>query len=73
MLPDASIELASWTRFDAALRYATKVGGVATRWTLGVENLFDRRYYKESPTQYGHVYLFTGTPRTARLAVQADF
>jgi iron complex outermembrane receptor protein len=73
VLPDASIELASWTRFDAALRYATKVGGVATRWTLGVENLFDRRYYKESPTQFGHVYLFTGTPRTARLAVQADF
>jgi iron complex outermembrane receptor protein len=73
VLPDASIELASWTRFDAALRYATKVGGVATRWTLGVENLLDRRYYKESPTQFGHVYLFTGTPRTARLAVQADF
>ncbi len=73
VLSDASVELPSWTRVDAALRYATKVGGVATRWTLGVENLFDRRYYKESPTQYGHVYLFTGQPRTARLAVQADF
>lgn len=73
VLPDASIELPSWTRVDAALRYATKLGGTATHWTLGVENLFDRRYYKESPTQFGHVYLFTGAPRTLRLAMQADF
>nr|WP_145549527.1 TonB-dependent siderophore receptor [Variovorax boronicumulans] len=73
VLPDASIELPSWTRVDAALRYATRLGGADTRWTLGVENLFDRRYFKESPTQYGHVYLFTGAPRTLRLAMQTDF
>ncbi|WP_235579371.1 TonB-dependent siderophore receptor [Pseudorhodoferax sp. Leaf274] len=73
VLTDASVELPSWTRFDAALRYATQLGGVATHWTLGVENLLDRRYYKESPTQFGHVYLFTGAPRTLRLAMQADF
>lgn len=73
VLADRSIELPSWTRLDAGLRYATKLQGVATHWTLAVENLTDRRYYKESPTQYGHVYLFTGTPRTVRLAMQADF
>ncbi len=73
VLADRSIELPSWTRLDAGVRYATKVQGVATHWTLAVENLTDRRYYKESPTQYGHVYLFTGTPRTLRLALQADF
>ncbi|WP_326539819.1 TonB-dependent siderophore receptor [Pseudorhodoferax sp.] len=73
VLPDRSIELASWTRLDAGLRYATRLQGVATHWTLAVENLTDRRYYKESPTQFGHVYLFTGAPRTLRLAMQADF
>lgn len=73
VLADRSIELPSWTRLDAGVRYATKMQGVATHWTLAVENLTDRRYYKESPTQYGHIYLFTGTPRTLRLAVQADF
>ena len=73
VLADRSIELPSWTRLDAGVRYATKVQGVATHWTLAVENLTDRRYYKESPTQYGHVYLFTGAPRTLRLALQADF
>jgi iron complex outermembrane receptor protein len=73
VLADRSIELPSWTRLDAGVRYATKLQGVATYWTLGIENLADRRYYKESPTQFGHVYLFTGTPRTVRLALQADF
>ena len=69
VLPDGSITLPSWTRFDAALRYDTKLNGVATTWTLGVENLADRRYWKESPYQFGHVYLFPGAPRTLRLAV----
>jgi iron complex outermembrane receptor protein len=71
VLPDGSITLPSWTRFDAALRYDTKFNGVATRWTLGIENVADRRYWKESPYQYGHVYLFPGAPRTLRLAVTA--
>ncbi|KQP18334.1 TonB-dependent siderophore receptor [Pseudorhodoferax sp. Leaf267] len=73
VLPDQSIELPSWTRLDAGLRYAARVQGLATHWTLGVENLANRRYWKESPTQFGHVYLFTGTPRTVRLAMTADF
>ena len=71
VLPDGSIELPSWTRFDAALRYDTRVNGVATSWTLGVENLADRRYWKESPYQFGHVYLFPGAPRTLRLMMTA--
>ncbi len=69
VLPDGSIELPSWTRFDAALRYDTRLNGRATSWTLGVENLADRRYWKEAPYQFCHVYLFPGAPRTLRLAV----
>ena len=73
VVSDASIELPSWTRLDAGVRYAAKVQGVATHWTVAVENLANRRYYKESPTQFGHVYLFTGSARTLRVAMQADF
>lgn len=73
VLPDRSIELASWTRVDAGVRYSTRMQRVATHWSASVENLLDRRYYKEAPTQFGHVYLFTGAPRTLRLALQADF
>ena len=73
VLADGSITLPGWTRFDAALRYDTQLGAAPTTWTLGVENLFDRRYWKESPSQYGHVYLFPGAGRTVRLAMQARF
>ncbi|WP_454909337.1 TonB-dependent siderophore receptor [Variovorax gossypii] len=69
VLPDGSITLPSWTRVDAVLRYDTKLRGVNTSWTLAVDNLFDRRYWKESPYQFSHVYLFPGAPRTLRLGV----
>jgi iron complex outermembrane receptor protein len=71
VLTDQSIMLSAWTRFDAALRYETKVAGTATTWTLGIDNIADKRYWKESPTQFGHVYLYPGAPRTFRLSVTA--
>jgi len=69
VLPDGSITLPSWTRVDAVLRYDTKLRGANASWTLSVDNLFDRRYWKESPYQFGHVYLFPGAPRTLRLGL----
>ena len=71
VLPDESIMLPAWTRFDAALRYETRLAGAATTWTLGVDNLADKRYWKESPYQFGHVYLYPGGPRTFRVSVTA--
>lgn len=72
VLSDGSITLPAWNRFDAVLRYDTRLRGVNTSWTLGVENLSDKRYWKESPTQFGHVYLFPGAPRTFRLGFTAS-
>lgn len=69
--PDASITLPAWTRVDAALRYDTRLNGVKTTWTLAVDNLADRRFFRESPYQFGHVYLFPAAPRTVRVALQA--
>jgi len=73
VLPDGSLQLPSWTRVDASLRYQTRLNGHPASWTLAVENLLDRKYFKESPYQYGHVYLFPGQARTVRLALQANF
>ena len=70
-LPDQSVTIPSWTRVDTALRYNTRIHKTDTTWTLGVDNLFDRRYFKESPYQFSHSYLFPGAPRTVRLAFQA--
>ncbi|MGH6627090.1 MAG: hypothetical protein ACRECD_11225 [Burkholderiaceae bacterium] len=72
VLSDESIRLPAWTRVDAALRYDTKFKNVVTAWTLGIDNLLDKRYWKKSPTQFAHVYLFPGAPRTLRLTFQAS-
>lgn len=73
VLPDASVELPAWTRVDASMRYDTRLNGHAASWTLAMDNVFDRRYFKESPYQYSHVYLFPAAPRTVRLSLQTAF
>jgi iron complex outermembrane recepter protein len=73
VLPDASVQLPSWTRVDASLRYKTRLQGQPATWTLAVDNLLNRRFFKESPYQYGHVYLFPSAPRTVRLTLQTNF
>lgn len=66
VLNDNSIFLPAWNRWEAGLVYTKK------SWSaqLYIENLFLRRYWKESPTQYGHVYLFPGTDRTVTFSMQ---
>jgi iron complex outermembrane receptor protein len=72
VLADGSIELPGWTRVDAAAHYQTRMGHTPLRWTVGVDNLLGRRYWRESPFQFGHVYLYPGAPRTVRLSVTAS-
>jgi iron complex outermembrane receptor protein len=72
VLPDNSAQIPGWTRFDADARYETKVAGVNWTWRAGVDNLFDKRAWRESPYQFSHVYLFPLAPRTFRVSVQAD-
>jgi iron complex outermembrane receptor protein len=71
VVADESIMLPAWTRVDATLGYETKLGATATRWSAGVDNVFNRKYWRESPLQFGHVYLYTGAPRTFRVAFTA--
>ncbi|HEX7436288.1 MAG TPA: TonB-dependent siderophore receptor [Caldimonas sp.] len=72
VLPDNSTSIPGYSRFDAGARYETKMG--EHTWTLraGIDNLFDKRAWKESPYQFGHAYLFPLAPRTLRLSMQVD-
>lgn len=69
---DNAVLLPSWTRFDAALHYEHRAGAARARWTLGVDNIFDRGYWKEAPSQFGHIYLYPGAPRTVRVTFVAE-
>jgi iron complex outermembrane recepter protein len=68
ILPDNSLTLPAWTRLDASLKWDTQTNGLKTTWQLSVNNLLDKRFYQESPYQFGHAYLFPAAPRTLRLA-----
>lgn len=73
VLADNTIMLPAWTRLDAGLSYKSTIAGAQATWRLAVDNLTDRRYWRESPTQFGHIYLYPGAPRTLRASVQASF
>jgi iron complex outermembrane receptor protein len=70
---DGDIELPAWTTLDLATHYDTRIQGTRTQWTMAIDNLADRRYWRESPKQYGHYYLYPGAPRTLRLSVKTSF
>lgn len=72
VLPDNSATIPGYTVVGAALRYEAKTAGAQWTWRAGVDNLFDKRAWRESPYQFSHAYLYPLAPRTFRLSVQAD-
>lgn len=63
----------SYTLANLGARYTTRIGATSTTWRLYVDNLFDRRYWRDAGEYLGDAYLFVGAPRTARFTVQVDF
>lgn len=70
---DGSINLPSWTTLNFAVHYDTRIEGTRTRWSLAVDNLTDRHYWREAPKQFGHYYLYPGSPRTVWASMTASF
>lgn len=73
VLPDNSIATPGWTRLDLGLRYRHAWQGHALTWRLGIDNLADKRAWKEAPYQYEHAYLYPLQPRTVHASVQASW
>ena len=72
VLPDNSVATPGWSRIDLAARYALRLGKVRTVWRLGVDNVADRRAWKEAPYQYEHAYLYPLAPRQWHASVQVQ-
>jgi len=73
ILPDNSASIPSWTRLDLVARLVQRVADTTLTWRLGVDNATDRRAWRESPFQFGHVYLYPLAPRTWRASLAAAF
>ncbi|MFG6489013.1 TonB-dependent siderophore receptor [Roseateles sp. BYS78W] len=68
--PDNSVPVPAWTVADAGLRYMQGVGSQTWIWRAAVDNLANRRAWRESPWQYEHSYLYPLAPRTLRASLE---
>ena len=73
VLPDNSVQIPGWTSYGLGARYTQSVGNSTLVWRAGVDNLFDRRAWREAPYQYEHAYLFPLEPRTFHASLEAKF
>ena len=71
---DGSVRLPNAWQLDVGARFDHAIAGKATTWRLNIENVTNRIYWREAPTQsYGGIYLFPSTPRTVRASVSVAF
>lgn len=69
---DSSVRIPGWSRIDLGARWETRLERSRIVWRLGVDNVTDRRAWKESPYQFGHVYLYPLEPRQWRASAQFE-
>jgi len=71
-LPDNSARIPGYAKGEVGARYELRLGGTNLVWRAGIDNVTDRRAWRESPYQFSHAYLFPLAPRSLRLSLQAD-
>jgi iron complex outermembrane receptor protein len=71
VLPDNRLATPGWTRLDLGARWTQKAPGRNLVWRASLDNVTDARAWKESPSQFGHLYLYPLAPRTLRLSLTA--
>ncbi|WP_449447806.1 TonB-dependent siderophore receptor [Thermomonas brevis] len=68
--PDGQVRVHAYDVFDAGLRYSGRAREHDFTVQLGIDNLFDHRYWRDTGSSLGDNYLFPGAPRLARLSVR---
>lgn len=68
--PDGAVEVPAYDVFDAGLRYTGQLRERAFVVQLGIDNLFNRSYWRDTGSSLGDNYLFPGASRLARLTVR---
>lgn len=68
-----TVEVGSYAVFDLGSRYSRRIGGYDTVLRLMVDNVFDKRYWRDAGEYLGDGYLFQGAPRTARVSASVSF
>mgnify|MGYP003600121309 CR=1 FL=1 len=67
------VQADAYAIFNIGSRYSTRIEGHDTVFRLSVDNLFDKRYWRDVGGYMGDNYAFQGAPLTARLSASINF
>jgi len=67
------VETGAYAIFNVGSRFSTRIDGYETVFRLSVDNLFDKRYWRDAGEYMGDDYVFQGAPLTARLSASINF
>lgn len=68
-----NVSAGGYSVVNVGSRYTTRIEGYETVLRLSVDNLFDKRYWRDTGEYLGDDYLFQGAPLTARLSATVNF
>jgi len=67
------VETGAYAISNVGSRFSTRIDGYETVFRLSVDNLFDKRYWRDAGEYMGDDYVFQGAPLTARLSASINF
>ena len=70
---DAIAKVSGFTVVDVGAAYAFNLAGYDSTVRLNVDNLFNKKYWRDAGGYLGDDYLFLGEPRTAKLGMEINF
>ena len=68
-----TVKVPSFTVFDVGSAYNFRAYGYENMLRLNVDNLFNKKYWRDAGSFFGDDYLFLGTPRTAQFSWTVNF
>ena len=68
-----SARVPGYTRLDLGITELKKTNMGLFTIRMGVENIFDKRYWADTPEFMGDTYLIPGAPRIFRATAKLDF
>lgn len=68
-----AVDVASYAIFNIGSRYSTRIDSYDTVFRLTIDNLFDKRYWRDVGEYMGDNYVFQGAPLTATLSASINF
>ena len=70
---DDTVSVPGYNIFNLGVRYAPGGGQGHVSYRIYADNIFDKRYWKDTGANYGDTFIHLGAPTTVRLSVHYNF